>query len=75
MQGKGRTEHHEETYDLYCSLNVLGGMKSRIMRGEAYVVSIGEMRGAFRGLVGKSEGKTPLGKPKRRWENKVKIDL
>jgi hypothetical protein len=50
-------------------------MKSRIMRGEAYVVSIGEMRGAFRGLVGKSEGKTPLGKPKRRWENKVKIDF
>jgi hypothetical protein len=50
-------------------------MKSRIMRGEVYVARIGETRGAFRVLVGKPEGKGPSGKPWRRWENNVKIDL
>jgi hypothetical protein len=71
----GRTLHQEETYDLYCSVNVFGEIKSRIMRVEAYVARIREMRGAFRVLVGKSEGMNPLGKPRRRWENNVKIDL
>jgi len=50
-------------------------MKSRIMRGEAYVARIGETRGAFAVLVRKPEVKGPLGKPGLRWENNVKIDL
>jgi len=62
-------------YDLYCSLNIFGGIKSRLMRGEAYVARIGETRGVFRVLLGKPEGKSPLGKLRRRWEDNVQIDL
>ena len=50
-------------------------MKSRILRGEDCVARIEETEGAFRGLVRKPEGKSPLGKPGCRWENNVKIDL
>jgi len=45
------------------------------MRGEAYVARIGETRGVFRVLLGKPEGKSPLGKLRRRWEDNVQIDL
>jgi hypothetical protein len=50
-------------------------VKSRIMRLAGHVVRIGEERGVYRVLVGKSEGKRPLGKPRRRWEDNIKIDL
>jgi len=45
------------------------------MRWAGHVVRIGEVRGVYRGLVGKSEGKRPLGRPKRRWEDNIKMDL
>jgi hypothetical protein len=50
-------------------------MKSRIMGRMAYATRIGEMRRASRVLVGEPEEKRPLGRPKRRWENNIKIYL
>jgi len=45
------------------------------MRRAGHVASMGKRRGAYRVLVGKSEGKRPLGRPKRRWEDNIKMDL
>ena len=50
-------------------------VKSRIMRWTGHVARIGEGRGVHRALVGKPEGKRPLGRPRRRWEDKIRIDL
>jgi hypothetical protein len=50
-------------------------IKSRIMRWAGHVACMGESRGAYRVLVSKSEGKRPLGKPKRRWEDNTKMNL
>jgi hypothetical protein len=50
-------------------------IKSRIMRLAGHVAWMGEKRGAYRVLVGKPEGKRRLGRPRRRWENNIKMDL
>jgi hypothetical protein len=50
-------------------------IKSRRMRWVGYVARIGEKRGAYRILVGRPEGRRPLGRPRRRWEDNIKIDL
>ena len=50
-------------------------MKSRRMRWARHVSRVGERRGVYRVLVGKPEGKRPLGRPRRRWENNIKLDL
>ena len=50
-------------------------IKSRIMRWVGHVACMGERTGIYRVLVGKPEGKRPLGRPKRRWENNIKMDL
>jgi hypothetical protein len=50
-------------------------VKSRRMRWAGHVARMGEDRGVHRVLVGKPEGKRPLGRPRRRWENKIKLDL
>jgi hypothetical protein len=50
-------------------------MKSRRVRWAGHVARMGETRYAYRILVGKSEGKRPLGKPRRRWVDNIKIDL
>ena len=50
-------------------------MKSRIMRWAGRVARLGERRGVYRVLVGKPEGKRPLGRPRRRWEDNIKMDL
>ena len=50
-------------------------MKSTRMRWAGHVAPMGETNGTFRGLMGKPEGKRPLGRPRRRWENNIKIDL
>jgi hypothetical protein len=49
-------------------------IKSRRMRRAGYVTRLGEMRNAYRILVGKSEGKRPLGRPRHKWEYNIKID-
>ena len=50
-------------------------INSRRMRWAGHVARMGERRGVYRGLVGKSEGKRPLWRPKRRWEDNIKMDI
>jgi len=64
----------EELNDLYCSPNFVGVIKSRRMRWAGNVARMGERRGIYRVLVGKREGKKPLGKRTRRWEDNIKMD-
>ena len=61
--------------DLYCSPNIVRVIKSRRMGWAVHVAYMGERRGVYRVLVGKPEGKRPLGRPRRRWWNNIKIDL
>jgi hypothetical protein len=66
---------NEELNDLYCSPNNVPVIKSRRMRWAGHVARMGKRRGVYRILVGKSEGKIPLGRPRRRWEDNIKMDL
>jgi hypothetical protein len=66
--------HNEELNDLYSLPIIVRVVKSR-MRWAAHVVHMREERGVNRVLVGKPEGKRPLGRPIHRWENNIKIDL
>jgi hypothetical protein len=50
-------------------------IKSRRMRCAGHVARMGAERNAYRILVGKGEGKRPLGRPRRRWEDNIKMDL
>jgi len=75
VTGEWRKIHNEELNDLYCSPNIIRVIKSRRMRWAGHVVRMGERRGVYRVLVGKPEGKKPLGRPRRRWENNIKMDL
>jgi len=74
-QGSGENYNDEELNDLYCPPNIFRGIKSRRMRWAGHVARIGERRGVYRALVGKLEGKRPLGRPRRRWEDNIKMDL
>jgi hypothetical protein len=67
--------HNDELYNLYSSPNIVRVIKSRRMRWAGHVVRMGEGRGVYRVLVGRPEGKRPLGRPRRRWEDNIKIDL
>jgi hypothetical protein len=75
VTGEWRKLHHEELHDLYSSPNIVRVIKSRRMRLARHVARMGEERGMYRVLVGKPEGKRPLGGPRRRWEANIKIDL
>ena len=61
--------------DLYSLPNILRVIKSRRMRWAGHVARMGEERGAYRVLVGKPEGKGPLGRPRRRWVDNIRMDL
>jgi len=63
--------HNEELTDLYYSPNVIRVIKSRRMRKVGHAVRTVEKRGVYRVLVGKSEGKSPLGRPRRRWKDNI----
>jgi hypothetical protein len=73
VTGEWRKLHNEELTDLYCSPNIVHMIKSR-MRWEGHVARMGE-RGVYRFLGRKPEGKKPLGRPRHRWEDNIKIDL
>ena len=75
VKGEWRKLHNEELNDLYSSPNIVWVMKSRRMRWVEHVAYMRERRGAYRVLVGKPEGKEPLGRPSHRWEDNIKIDL
>jgi hypothetical protein len=67
--------YHEELSDRYCSPNIVRVIRSRQMRWAGRVARMGKRRGVYRVLVGKPDGKRPLRRPSRRWENNVKMYL
>ena len=75
MRGGWRKLHNEELNDLYCLNNIFRVIKSRRMQWAGHVARIGERRGIFQVLVGKPEGKRPLGKLRHRWEDNIKMEL
>jgi hypothetical protein len=70
-----RKLHNEELNGLYCSSNIVRLIKSKRMRWEGHVACTGERRCVYTVLVGKHEGKSTLGRPRRRWEDNIKMDL
>jgi hypothetical protein len=73
--GGWRKLHNEELHNLYCSPSIIRIIKSRRMKWAGHVARMGEKGIAYRILLGKAEGKRPLGRPRRRWEDNIKIDL
>jgi hypothetical protein len=67
--------HNDELCHFYSSPNIITMFKLRRMRWVRHVAQMGEKMNAYRSLVGKPEGKRPLGKPRRRWVHNVKMDL
>jgi hypothetical protein len=74
VTGEWRKLHNEELNDLYSLPNIVRGVKSRRMRWAGHVARMGEGRCMQRVLVGKPEGKRPMGRPRRRWEDNIKMD-
>jgi hypothetical protein len=66
---------NDELHSLYSSPNIVRAIKSRRMRWAGHVARMREGRGVYRDLVGRPEGKRPLGRLRRRWEDKIKMDL
>jgi len=75
VTGEWRKLHNEELNDLYSSPNIVRVIKSRRMRWVGHVACMGEERGVYRVLVGKPEGRRPLGRPRRRWVYNIRMDL
>jgi len=67
--------HNEELNDLYCSPHVVRAINSKRMRWAGHVAHAGERRGVYRVLVRKPKGKRPLGRPRHRWEDNIKMDF
>jgi hypothetical protein len=66
---------NEELTDLYSSPNMVQVIKSRRMSCVGHVARMGEGRGVYRVLVGNPEGKRPMGRPRNRWDDNIKLDL
>ena len=66
---------HNEDLNLYSSPNIVRMIKSRRMRWAGHVALMDDRTGVQRVLVGKPEGKRPLGRPRCRWEDHIKMDL
>jgi hypothetical protein len=75
VRGEWRKLHNGELHNLYSSPDIIRQIKSRRMRWAGNVSRMGEGRNVYRVLVGKPEGKRPLGRPWRRWEDGIKMDL
>jgi hypothetical protein len=73
--GSWRKLHNDEIHSLYSSSNIVKVIKSRRMRWAGQAARMGEGRDAYRVLVGRPEGKSPLGRPRRRWEYTIRMDL
>ena len=75
VKGEWRKLHNEELNDIYSSPKIVRLIKSRKMRWAGHVAHMGERRGVYKVLVRKPEGKRPFGRPRRRWEDYIKMDL
>ncbi|KAJ4442477.1 hypothetical protein ANN_04063 [Periplaneta americana] len=75
VTGEWRKLHNTELHALYSSPDIIRNIKSRRLRWAGHVARMGESRNAYRVLVGRPEGKRPLGRPRRRWEDIIKMDL
>jgi hypothetical protein len=73
--GLWRKLHNDELHNLYSSPNIVRVIKSRKMRCARHVAHVGDGRGVYGVLVGRPEGKRPLGRPRHRWEYNIKMDL
>jgi hypothetical protein len=73
--GSWRKLHNDELHSLYSSPNIVRVIKSRRMRWARHVTRMEEGTGVYRVLVGRPEGKRPLGRPRHRWEDNIKMDL
>jgi hypothetical protein len=75
VTGEWRKLHNEELHNLYSSPDIIRQIKSRRIRWAGHVARMGEETKVYKVLVGKPEGKRPLGRPRRRWEDGVRMDL
>jgi hypothetical protein len=75
VAGDWRRLHNEKLHNLYASPYIIRAMKSRKMRWAGHVARVKEMRNAYSILVGRHEGKRPLGKPRSKWKNNISMNL
>jgi len=75
VTGEWRRLQNEELYGLYPSPNIIRVTKSRRMRRAGHVACMRDRRGVYRILVRRPEGRRPLGRPRRRWEDNIKMHL
>ena len=75
VKGEWRRLRNEELNDLYSSPNIVRVIKSRRMKWAGHATPMVEERGVYRVLVGKPEGRRPLGRPRRRWADNIRTDL
>jgi hypothetical protein len=73
--GSWRNVHNDDLHSLRSSPNIVRMTKSRRMKWAGHVARMGEGRGVYRVLVGRPEGKRPLGRPRRRWEDNIGLEL
>jgi hypothetical protein len=75
VSGGWRKLHNEELHGLYSSPDIVRVIKAKRMRWAGHAARMGEVRGAYNTLVGGPEGRRPLGRPRRRWEDNIKMNL
>jgi len=75
VMGEWRRLHNEELNDLYSSPNIVQVIKLRRMRWAGHVARMGEEMEVYKVLLGKPEGRRPLGRPRRRWADNIRVDL
>ena len=75
IMGEWRRLHNEELNDLYSSPNIVRAIKWRKMRWAGHVARMGEEKGVYRILVGKPEGRIPLGRPRCRCVDNIRMDV
>jgi hypothetical protein len=73
--GSSRKLHKDQLHSPYSSVNIVMMIKSRSLRWAGHVACMGEGRGVYRVLVGRPEVNRPLGRPRLRWKDNIKMDL